>query len=785
MALPEFEIKIKNVNRDTFLKFLNYATKNYKVDNYEMDLNIIETKSNLSSIRRRTYYNDKGVKINKEPIIIKKNNINKKHINNTYDFDLVLSHSVEDPIDKYNFGNNILLRLKRRLSFKLNNNYRLDLSVVKNESSINNLDIIINKFFKGFKESNFSNNELFIDAYEVEIEYIGEQHMELRILEEQLTHVVEMVNLYKNPLNEIYAIMTDNRKKYNIQLRDILNQPQQLNKFVYYKNVYPANGYVLLEKTDGLRVVCVLLKNVIYLLFSSTDKNVYCKLPENTFKNYNFILDAEYIDGKVNVFDIMYINDKKVLKENYINRLSYINEVKTITDLIDKKIIHIEFKKFNIINNNFKSLIETYYIENKTEKKQIDGLIIAEPDKNYFETVNYKWKSFEDNTIDFYVKLVGKENNMCLYNLYSYVNYDMLDKLKVPKTDLLYIQNHQNIVNILFSPSIDPKAYIFKHKDNSLNGKVIELGKDKKTMEWVFNKIREDKEFGNSLHTAEMTYYNFYSPFEMEMLYTFDENPYFINNNTKHDNFADVRNYNTQIKYNLYKMFKDSEFVLDLAAGRGADLNKYFENNIKNVLMVEVDETAIYTILERKFSSLKNKYKKNTNTKIYILKEDLTNNYLDIYNNIFKVIQKKNFNHICSHFAIHYFIYTKELMTNFINLLNLSLDKNGIFICTLFDGKKLKNYLLKLPNNEWKTNKYYIRLLENKKEIELLLPFSNDNLYTEHLIDVEEFTLEMKNNNIKLIENKNFIDFNISNITLDEVDKTFIGFYTSLMFTKK
>ena len=788
--IAEYEIKLKNINREYFLKLLNYAKKNYKIDNFEMDLNIIENKSKTSSIRRRTFYNDKAIKINKEPIIIKKENINKKYINNVYDIDLVISHSIETPIEKYTFGSNLLIRLKKRISFKLNDDYRLDLTVVKNESNITSLDVIINKFFKDFNESNFIEHELFIDNYEIEIEFIGSRNMELRILEDEVSDILNMINIFKNPINEIYGLMTDNHKKYNIQLRDIMNSAKQLNKFTYYKYVYPSNGYILLEKTDGLRVICAMLDLTLYLLFAQTDKNFYNKLNSTIFNKNNFIMDGEFLDGKIMIFDIMYINNKKVWKENYITRLKYFEEAKKITDLLDKKIINIEYKKHYLINNNFKNLIETIYLEEKDEKK-IDGLIIAEPDKNYFNTTNYKWKPFKYNTIDFYAKLIKTENNECIYHLYSYVTFEVFNKLNIPKTDFLKIEKHghehSNIINILFSPSIDPKAYIFKYKDNSLNGKVIELGKDRKNLNWIFHKIREDKEFGNNFQTAEMTYYNFYSPFDIEMLYTFDEDPYFINKNEQHDNFSKIRHFNTIIKYELYKMFKDSDFVLDLAAGRGADLNKYYENNIKNILMLEIDPAAIYTILERKYSNLKNKFQKfDKNTQIYILKEDLTSNYLDIYDKIIKLINKKTFNHICSHFAIHYFIYTKNLMNNFINLLNLTLNKNGIFICTLFDGNKVAKFLEQKNNNEWKTNKYYIKLLNNKKEIELILPFSNNELYKEYIINIDDFILEMKKNNFKLIEKKNFLEYKKEEQKiLDEDDKTFIDFYCSLIFTKK
>ena len=64
-------------------------------------------------------------------------------------------------------------------------------------------------------------------------------------------------------------------------------------------------------------------------------------------------MDGEFLDGKIMIFDIMYINNKKVWKENYITRLKYFEEAKKITDLLDKKIIYIEYKKHYLINNNY------------------------------------------------------------------------------------------------------------------------------------------------------------------------------------------------------------------------------------------------------------------------------------------------------------------------------------------------------------------------------------------------------------------------------------------------
>ena len=70
-----------------------------------------------------------------------------------------------------------------------------------------------------------------------------------------------------------------------------------------------------------------------------------------------------------------------------------------------------------------------------------------------------------------------------------------------------------------------------------------------------------------------------------------------------------------------------------------------------------------------------------------------------------------------------------------------------------------------------------------------MVEYINKNIYYLNNIDndnIDDFILEMKKNNFKLIEKKNFLEYKKEEQKiLDEDDKTFIDFYCSLIFTKK
>src|SRR5438477_9191077 len=103
-------------------------------------------------------------------------------------------------------------------------------------------------------------------------------------------------------------------------------------------------------------------------------------------------------------------------------------------------------------------------------------------------------------------------------------------------------------------------------------------------------RIRDDRKLelnylGNDFRVAELTYINFIDPFEFENLW----NPnfgYFTKSK------SDI--YNASNKYKRFVIslliknnLSHANWVIDEAAGRGADLHRYQEVNVNNVLFID------------------------------------------------------------------------------------------------------------------------------------------------------------------------------------------------------
>jgi mRNA (guanine-N7-)-methyltransferase len=111
--------------------------------------------------------------------------------------------------------------------------------------------------------------------------------------------------------------------------------------------------------------------------------------------------------------------------------------------------------------------------------------------------------------------------------------------------------------------------------------------------------------------------------------------------------FFNMRNYHNVIKRELYNKYtKNVENVLDLACGKGGDLDKWVSNNIKNVIGYDINSVSINEA-KRRVSSYR--YPLKTNIKLYV--KDLSRDIIS---------GNKNMDVITSMFAFHYFFESKE-----------------------------------------------------------------------------------------------------------------------------
>ena len=50
------------------------------------------------------------------------------------------------------------------------------------------------------------------------------------------------------------------------------------------------------------------------------------------------------------------------------------------------------------------------------------------------------------------------------------------------------------------------------------------------------------------------------------------------------------RSYNSFVKSEIFNRFRGTEWVMDLASGKGQDFFRYSSNNMKNIVFLEIDK---------------------------------------------------------------------------------------------------------------------------------------------------------------------------------------------------
>ena len=817
----EFEIKIKSDHNIEYIfeNIFKYCNDTFKLIGNEKTVNhltnISADKRIIKTAIKSVLYNEKCEKINENGKYYIKERIASKYINNVYEYNnkqisLNLTYATEKIITNYTM-NECTFRIKDRLSYLMLDDWRIDLTLVKKTEDHTNLTLLIIKFFKNYNIKNFMDRKAYIDSYEIEIEYIGKEMLDLNILNDKLDYLLSFLNIYKNQLTELNYLLTDTHSNTKLTFQNIMNQAITLDKYIYYKpenNLYLFDNYLITEKLDGERVLLFIMNSNMFLIYSN--KKIHKKINiSNT--NITIALDCEYFNNNDNnddkndeiyIFDVLYYDKTKVINQGYVDRIKYFEKCKQITNQI--KEYDIKYKEFDQINNTteeykLETLVNKYYT-NKilTSKHNIDGIIISNPNNSYYNTKNYKWKPVEYNTIDFYCKYYQQHNvnNKIIYKykIYVKVNINYTKKLNIDVKNILKIESENYIFHLLFTPSVKHDDYIFESEMGDIDNKIVELKKNMDTWIWEFVKIRTDKKTANHLYTAEQIYMNYYNPLTIEMLYNANDLNTHYFKTSKFNIEMEFKKWNNNVKFNIFEHYlKNMKTLLDLGAGRGADINKYSIYNIQEIIMVDSDTMALHeVIVDRKQNVDK---QQRFISKIHVVKQDLTNNYLELYSNIAGKTNIKHVDGILISMAIHYFTFTDTLLDNLISFIHLIINSNGLIIISLLHGKKVHE-LLKKNGGEWKVspNKFHIEF-ENKQikhdkfvkfaGINIQLPFSNNELYTEKLMDIDYIIRAFKKKKIDLILSKSFLDFDVKNVNLNDDDKQYVDLHHILLFKKR
>ena len=240
-----------------------------------------------------------------------------------------------------------------------------------------------------------------------------------------------------------------------------------------------------------------------------------------------------------------------------------------------------------------------------------------------------------------------------------------------------------------------------------------------------------------------------------------------------------LRVFHNLIKKSMYLLYSSKSLnasLLDLACGKGGDIQKWLllknytyilglDNN-KNSLKATIDKDGYEGAILR-WNKIKNTIKTK---KPFIRFEHM--NLLDInaLKKINSIDNNKLYDTISCQFALHYFAENTSTLQNFLIMVSSKLKKGGVFFGTATNGdliKKILNIdnvnipLLSLTKDEFNLNKYFFYINENTFDENRKSYFNIEGISNEYYLFKNELIniASQPNINLKLIEIKSFYDW--------------------------
>jgi hypothetical protein len=597
-------------------------------------------------------------------------------------------------------------------------------------------------------------------------------------------------------------------------LKRIGKSPKGLSKFIYIAEVLPIiDKFMITDKADGTRGIIEFSGTLAKCLVGSE----YFEIKD--IKGPSAIVDCEVLMDKktVLIYDILSYNQEKLLDISFNERYKKLTELATINHPTWKFAI----KKFwNLTVATYATNIMGLYNAMKKYAYKTDGIIFTYIEKPYLQTFHYKWKPPEHLTIDFLVINHGGKTQLwsgISRRVFKQIGLSLPDNYKQMADKWVKISSSGDIFNeffpVPFSPSIAPSIYFAKivgiPKGTDVSNQIVEVSWDTKASSWIFHRIRTDRVveladghyFGNNFEIAELTYESIVNPLTIKDLVapltTLTKGFYFEKTD---QGYRAARGFNNYVKTQLMARNSGSENVIDMASGKGQDLGRYLNAKIKNLLMLEIDQSAIDELITRKYDIAKQLWIEridspikigtpSQSTNIIVSQMDLNQSYnanINKIHNLTDIFKTKQVDLIVCNMALHYLMVDQKHITNVVNFIAYWLKNGGEFMFTALDGEKIKTLLSKGP---WETELYKISYSSNSnkpsKNIKVLLPCSREPR-EEPLIDINALDKEFNKHKIIRIETKSFGEYltKYEKNDLSNDDKQFVSLYHYCIYKK-
>ena len=727
-------------------------------------------------------------------------------------------------------------RVIYRMSVKYGN-WQFDFSHVRSTTQLSLLKKIRDDMFE---TALTSDNFLDIDPskitnHELEAEFVGDV-----LEEEDIETPILMVKSNGDYQNALYTIakLVGHHYAENFRstfgLKRLVKNVQPLTRSVY---VHVDDKWFVSEKKDGVHCILHASNGTLNILTSKLES---VKIPSNVF----VIVEGELMGDTIYIFNI---------RSKYANFADDVKNFDKIAKQLQNKLYKIKTKPFLPYSTaNVKKLLGG----GGKSSNDIEGAIFISPKGD-----QYKWKFPDKVSIDFYVKKFPDSMNLDImlkrYNIKQDKKktcYILLNGITKPLYNQLGLHSPPEFPSqgSMFPVIFEPLP-IYQHASDDLDGTVCEfsLPSNSKSLKsksksqipnslsltWTFMRIRTDREvelkrgnyFGNYYSVAHQNWFSMIHPFTLEELMSPESiNPYFFSESS--EAYLPQRRFNSRVKWDLYNDYS-SHVLVDLAAGKGQDINKAY-SNFEFAVFVDKDVSALEELQRRNLQSFRSKkggkgqissqiskelyavlhplaesdedyanfckpivagaLKRDESHKLisHIVVADLSTNYKEVLekiNHVVKPDKKFTADVVMLHFAIHYLIGDQNSIANLIRLVYSLLKPKGKFIFTCMDGKKVHE----LTEKPYDNGKYAIRrqykgkLSDTGQIIEVKLPFIKDEYSVENLVNIEYLIKMFRKAKFKCLAHESFASkLGKYGTALSPDDKEFVSLYSYVVLQR-
>lgn len=835
----ELEVRIILRNYDDWAKMYAHCAREYDAT-YALEQSL----NTISMIGREQYRRElifvNGAK--KEERSLQKTKLMDYNIS-IGNIEVRISLAEEIPIASFSSYDAHLMRFRLRASFIPHDlvGWRVDFTLVwsLNKTQFTNVAKIKSQIFPTIPsvksiESLTSKKYLeFIDtlapavnpqiSWELELEYIGKpvdiDETQLRSDIEHFIYTLEPSA--RNILREVMQLFSAEVRRKT--LKQFASKPKSFTYNEWQDEILPhISEYYLSDKADGERALLYIESEQFIIYAEKTEPIELKKIPwkKPTILDVEVIIKSTAVPlMKLYLFDVLMLDGENLTNEIFSVRESKLSAIASaLAPAVEKKIqIPLDQKKYA------EQIRATY--ERESRMYPIDGLIFTQ-NVSYFYMNVYKWKPPEKSSIDFlimkcprtilgvepYLPREGSELHFLLCGI-TFKKFRFLRLEYFPGYRELFaelgLSLRENYFPIQFSPASHPLAYLWYApiaiaQSTELNAHIGEFVY--KSDAWQLIKMRPDRDvgvqegtgFGNDFVVAEKTFAQFFHPLTLDMLTQVSGGAdYFAQK--KLYQYDQITRFNSFVKAQLIRQLENTNFVVDLASGKGQDLFRYVNYHIKQLLFMDRDAAALEELNRRRHQIRPT----GEMPQIYVKEIDLTTDHKKIMKSLSDAPHSEA-DGVVMNFAIHYIIKDENALQNLIALVDSLLRPGGIFIFTCFDGMRVFDKLRNIDQQKtWDLRrnevlKYSIKklflsnvLTNFGQEIGVLLPFSRGEYYVENLVNINVIIAAFENAGFEIRQNGSFIEWLDKYMVaqpenkLDEQDKIYASLYQYVTLWKK